>query len=374
MIELDLKGVNDSVKSDLNGVDLFELNINESDFYHSPSGSRVKRPPNRFLVFRMNVKNIVQGRNLSWNKQMRIITSVASQYWKESSIEKRKPFIDIAEKVKKHHNKSFPNYAYKPLKKKTEFKEYIPQNTVDNCTDEEDEKETKKSETELINFKTHIPSTSLTTKEASISNNLNTTQICTSNNPNTTPITLPIPFNNANNSTNFTLEEAYHPISNQSNSYQQENQNQSYFTSSNFLLTNPYIHGYDVSTTPKTISPQLSLNFPSQFLISQLFYNSQEGLIDGANFYSSNVYNVNPEFQENQEFSQFTTKYSFQSHFVDGYPSCNVIDLPNAMPNSSEITMESHNPNFNYTHVGYPGESIEGSGFDISDYFDPLTF
>ncbi|KAF0538628.1 MATA-HMG [Gigaspora margarita] len=80
---------------------------------------RIKRPLNKFMVFKKNLKKLIEGsRNIPRKHRMRQITHVASKFWNGASKEEKKPFEEIAKTVKSLHKNAFPNYSYSPVIKK----------------------------------------------------------------------------------------------------------------------------------------------------------------------------------------------------------------------------------------------------------------
>ncbi|CAG8755681.1 23237_t:CDS:1, partial [Gigaspora rosea] len=80
---------------------------------------RVKRPLNKFMVFKKNLKKVIErSSNARRKHRMRQITHVASKFWNGASKVEKKPFEEIAKNVKSLHKKAFPTYSYSPAIKK----------------------------------------------------------------------------------------------------------------------------------------------------------------------------------------------------------------------------------------------------------------
>ncbi|CAG8476018.1 2933_t:CDS:2 [Dentiscutata erythropus] len=78
---------------------------------------RVKRPLNKFMVFKKSLKKLIEAsNNIPRKHRMRQITHVASKFWNSASDEQKKPFEIIAKDVKSLHKTMFPEYEYAPTK------------------------------------------------------------------------------------------------------------------------------------------------------------------------------------------------------------------------------------------------------------------
>ncbi|CAG8494507.1 591_t:CDS:1, partial [Racocetra persica] len=93
-----------------------------------PGNKRIKRPLNKFMVFKKNFKKVITtstrvmttstSKNTPNKYRMREITRAASRFWNDATSFEKEPFEKIANHVKKLHKKKFPTYSYTPTMKK----------------------------------------------------------------------------------------------------------------------------------------------------------------------------------------------------------------------------------------------------------------
>ncbi|CAG8646212.1 3989_t:CDS:1, partial [Dentiscutata heterogama] len=80
---------------------------------------RIKRPLNKFMVFKKSLKKLIEtSSNIPRKHRMRQITQVASKFWNSASNEQKEPFEAIAKDVKLLHKTMFPGYSYAPTIKR----------------------------------------------------------------------------------------------------------------------------------------------------------------------------------------------------------------------------------------------------------------
>ncbi|XP_034539010.1 transcription factor Sox-19a-like isoform X2 [Notolabrus celidotus] len=83
--------------------------------YQSKSG-HIKRPMNAFLVWsniqRCTLKEQNPGENLNYT------SSYLGNEWSKLSQEEKRPYFEIAQKLKRIHQKRFPDYEYRPQRKR----------------------------------------------------------------------------------------------------------------------------------------------------------------------------------------------------------------------------------------------------------------
>ncbi|CEF61909.1 High mobility group box domain-containing protein [Strongyloides ratti] len=74
--------------------------------------SRVKRPPNCFLLFSKDRKKHLIRENP--NKTLREVSTMVAEAWYNLSKEEKQPYIDEAERLKMEFQKKYPDYYYGP--------------------------------------------------------------------------------------------------------------------------------------------------------------------------------------------------------------------------------------------------------------------
>ena len=81
------------------------------------SPTHIKRPMNAFMVFSHHERRkvITEDPRLE-NTQ---ISKELGRRWKQLSEEERVPYIREADKLRQYHQREYPDYKYKPIKKKT---------------------------------------------------------------------------------------------------------------------------------------------------------------------------------------------------------------------------------------------------------------
>uniref|UniRef100_A0A0K0EU91 Sex-determining region Y protein n=1 Tax=Strongyloides venezuelensis TaxID=75913 RepID=A0A0K0EU91_STRVS len=74
--------------------------------------SRVKRPPNCFLLFSKDRKKHLIRENPS--KTLREVSTMVAEAWYNLSQEEKQPYVDEAERLKVEFQKKYPDYYYGP--------------------------------------------------------------------------------------------------------------------------------------------------------------------------------------------------------------------------------------------------------------------
>lgn len=91
-----------------------------TDAIKSPSHSHIKRPMNAFMVFSHHErKKVISEKPDIQNTQ---ISKELGKRWRSLSESEREPFIQEAEKLRRYHEKQYPDYKYKPIKRKVRAK------------------------------------------------------------------------------------------------------------------------------------------------------------------------------------------------------------------------------------------------------------
>src|SRR6266487_6956697 len=86
--------------SDLSDVNLFEPIVVGKDFLLDLDDKKPKRPPNKFMIFRKNVKTYAQRKGLSWGFNMKQLTHFSSGVWNNATKEQKQVFENIAKDIK----------------------------------------------------------------------------------------------------------------------------------------------------------------------------------------------------------------------------------------------------------------------------------
>lgn len=82
------------------------------------SPHRVKRPMNAFMVFSHHERNQRKKETAKPDIHNTLISKELGIQWKNLPKEQKEPFIQEAERLRKFHLKEYPDYKYKPSKKK----------------------------------------------------------------------------------------------------------------------------------------------------------------------------------------------------------------------------------------------------------------
>ncbi|CAB4403110.1 unnamed protein product [Rhizophagus irregularis] len=75
---------------------IFPPLFNNPESYISPVGPRTKKPPNSFLICRINVHNEAKRKGIY---SMRVISKAASILWKQASSEEKDVYKKLSERV-----------------------------------------------------------------------------------------------------------------------------------------------------------------------------------------------------------------------------------------------------------------------------------
>ena len=85
--------------------------------------SHVKRPLNSFMVFSSEHRRSIAASNPSMAHCE--ISKMCSEKWRSMTEEKKKPFIDKATQLKELHKEQFPDYVFKPCRKRCSLKRQV---------------------------------------------------------------------------------------------------------------------------------------------------------------------------------------------------------------------------------------------------------
>ncbi|GBC09227.1 hypothetical protein RclHR1_00870018 [Rhizophagus clarus] len=110
----------------INRKNIFPPLFNDPESFVPPPGSRSRRSPNSFLICRKNVHKEAKRRG---SQNMRVISKAASILWNSASIEEKKAYKAIAERVYEIHllrNSIF--FKKHPRKKSSKFSSFSHQN------------------------------------------------------------------------------------------------------------------------------------------------------------------------------------------------------------------------------------------------------
>merc|ERR1719461_2003580 len=80
------------------------------------SPTHIKRPMNAFMVFSHHERKKVIAEDPKIENTN--ISKELGRRWKNLSDEEREPYIQEADKLRQYHQKEYPDYKYKPIKKK----------------------------------------------------------------------------------------------------------------------------------------------------------------------------------------------------------------------------------------------------------------
>jgi hypothetical protein len=83
--------------------------------------SRVKRPMNSFLLFSNEIRPILQAKYKE--KSNAQISKLIGEQWHKMDSEKKKAYVDAAEKIKEQFNKEHPDFVYTKRSRKRQRKE-----------------------------------------------------------------------------------------------------------------------------------------------------------------------------------------------------------------------------------------------------------
>jgi len=92
------------------------------------SPHHIKRPMNAFMVFSHHERKKVI--TVQPDIHNTLISKELGRRWKNLSDDEREPFIIEAEKLRELHMKQYPEYKYKPMKKKTRSKLQLEENQI----------------------------------------------------------------------------------------------------------------------------------------------------------------------------------------------------------------------------------------------------
>ena len=84
------------------------------------SPTHIKRPMNAFMVFSHHERKKVIAEDIRLENTQ--ISKELGRRWKNLSEEEREPYIQEADKLKQYHLREYPDYKYKPTKKKLRTK------------------------------------------------------------------------------------------------------------------------------------------------------------------------------------------------------------------------------------------------------------
>ena len=77
---------------------------------------KIKRPLNPFMIYLMDVRK--ELKNTCYKLTQNDICLIASTLWKEEKIDIKKTYIEKSKTLKDIHYKKYPNYKYRPIRRK----------------------------------------------------------------------------------------------------------------------------------------------------------------------------------------------------------------------------------------------------------------
>ncbi|CAG8515747.1 13383_t:CDS:1 [Racocetra fulgida] len=91
--------------------------IRDRFFYKkAKSSDKPARPPNKFFIFR----TMFQGAVDTFKLQVPIVSGIASEIWRKSSVEVKEVFTRLSNIAKTEHGEINPGYVYKPHRKQSQ--------------------------------------------------------------------------------------------------------------------------------------------------------------------------------------------------------------------------------------------------------------
>ncbi|CAG8464229.1 2723_t:CDS:1 [Ambispora leptoticha] len=91
--------------------------------------SKVKRPSNSFILFRLVAKKLIKNATLSNSEgsffaslEQPMVSKIVGALWKQATKEEKKSYEELAEELKQLHMLHHPDYKYKPKRDKAIWK------------------------------------------------------------------------------------------------------------------------------------------------------------------------------------------------------------------------------------------------------------